>query len=245
MASARDPRDRLAVALDVPSLAAAEILVAQLAGLPGWLKVGGELFTAAGPAAIALAAKQARVFLDIKLHDIPNTVAGAVAAAARHGVGMLTLHVAGGAAMLRAARAAADEAGVTGTRPALLGVTVLTSLGTAELRRVGVQGPVEEQVARLVDLALECGLDGVVASPHEAAAVRSRAGSQLTIVTPGVRAATAAPDDQTRTASAADALRAGSDLLVVGRPVVRAADPGRAAREMLREIESALARRGA
>ena len=151
MFSTAGARDRLAVALDVSALAAARPLVAALAGVPGWLKVGGELFTAEGPAAIALARGAARVFLDTKLHDIPNTVARSVAAAVGHGVGMLTLHAAGGRAMLRAARDAADEAadGSGRDRPILVAVTVLTSLGAADLVEVGIAGGPEEQVLRL------------------------------------------------------------------------------------------------
>jgi orotidine-5'-phosphate decarboxylase len=239
-------RNALAVALDVPRLDAAEDLVRRLAGIPGWFKVGTELFTAVGPAALAAAGSGARVFLDAKLHDIPNTVAGAVAAATRHGVGMLTLHAAGGLAMLRAAREAAEEAAQAAgvARPLLVGVTVLTSLGPADLKEQGIDaGSVEEQVARMVELVLAAELDGVVTSPREAAAVRRRAGPGLRIVTPGVRPAGAAADDQRRTASAAEAIQAGADLVVVGRPVARAPDPAAAARELLREIEAALGAR--
>jgi orotidine-5'-phosphate decarboxylase len=241
-------RDFLAVALDVPRLDAAEDLVRRLDGVPGWLKVGAELFTAVGPAALAAAGSVARVFLDAKLHDIPNTVAGAVAAATRHGVGMLTLHAAGGVAMLRAAREAAEETAqaIGVSRPLLVGVTVLTSLSPADLKELGFQADsVDEQVARLVDLALAAGLDGVVASPREAAAIRQRAGPGLRIVTPGVRPTHAAGDDQRRTASASDAIQAGADLVVVGRPIVRAPDPAGAARELVREIELALGSRRA
>jgi len=241
-------RDSLAVALDVPRLDTAEDLVRRLAGVPGWLKVGAELFTAVGPSALVAAGSAARVFLDAKLHDIPNTVAGAVSAATRHGVGMLTLHAAGGIAMLRAARDAADEtAAALGTaRPLLIGVTVLTSLSPADLKDLGINASsVEEQVARLLDLVLAAGLDGVVASPREAAEVRRRAGPGLRIVTPGVRAAGAADDDQQRTATAAEAIEAGADLIVVGRPVIRAPDPAAAARQLVREIEVALGARRA
>ncbi len=234
--------DRLAVALDVPDLARARGLLEALRGVPGWLKVGSELFTASGPDALAAAQRHARVFLDTKLHDIPNTVAGAVAAAARQGVAMLTLHAAGGGAMLRAAREGALEgASAAGCEPPLLlAVTVLTSFGPPELKEVGVAGGVDEQVARLVDVALAAGLDGVVASPREAAAVRRRAGDALRIVTPGIRPAAWPRDDQNRTATAAEAIRAGADVLVVGRPVVAAADPGAAARMLVCEIEQAL-----
>ncbi len=241
-------RDRLAIALDVPRLDTAEDLVRRLDGTAGWLKVGAELFTAVGPAALAAAGSSARVFLDTKFHDIPNTVAGAVAAATRHGVGMLTLHAAGGIAMLRAAREAAEQtAAATGNpRPLLIGVTVLTSLSPADLKELGIEAAsVEEQVVRLVDLVLAAGLDGVVASPREAASVRRRVGAALRIVTPGVRAGNAPDDDQARTASAGEAIEAGADLVVVGRPVVRAPDPAAAARQLVREIEVALGARRA
>jgi orotidine-5'-phosphate decarboxylase len=243
MQQRRSARDRLAIALDVPRLDVAEDLVRRLEGVPGWLKVGAELFTAVGPASLAAAGSVARIFLDAKLHDIPNTVAGAVAAATRHGVGMLTLHAAGGIAMLRAAREAAEETAdaIGGPRPLLIGVTVLTSLSPADLKDLGFQADsVEDQVARMLDLAQSAGLDGVVASPREAAEVRRRAGPGLVIVTPGVRPQGAAGDDQRRTASAGEAILAGADLLVVGRPVARAADPAAAARQLVREIEAAL-----
>jgi orotidine-5'-phosphate decarboxylase len=235
-------RDRLAVALDVPTLAEAEALIEALAGVPGWLKVGAELFTAVGPPALAAAGRRAQVFLDTKLHDIPNTVARSVAAATRHGVSMLTLHAAGGRAMLRAAREAAEDtaAACGGSRPALIAVTVLTSFAAADLEEVGVtDASVEDQVARLVDLAVAAGLDGIVASPREAAAVRRRAGEALRIVTPGIRPRDWPADDQARAASAAEAIAAGSDVLVVGRPVLRAPDPAAAARGLIGEIEQA------
>jgi orotidine-5'-phosphate decarboxylase len=233
-------RDRLAVALDVPDLAAARAAVARLGGVPGWLKIGSELYTAAGPAALGLAGESARIFLDTKLHDIPRTVAGSVAAAARHGVGMLTLHCAGGGAMLRAAREAAGEAtAATGQeRPLLVGVTLLTSLAPADLAEVGLAAPALDQVLRLAELALEAGLDGIVASPREAAALRGRFGSRPLVVTPGVRPVGWPRDDQARTATARQAIAAGADLLVVGRPVLGAADPGRAARDLIAEIEA-------
>jgi orotidine-5'-phosphate decarboxylase len=243
-----DARDRLAVALDVPGLAEAEHLIARLAGAPGWLKVGAELFTAAGPDALRAAGARARVFLDTKLHDIPNQVARAVAAATRHGVAMLTLHASGGRAMLRAAREAADAAARAVGRepPALVAVTVLTSLSLVDLEELGVAaGAVEKQVSRLVELALACGMDGVVASPREAARVRELAGSALRIVTPGIRPSDWGGDDQARAATAAEAIEAGADLLVVGRPIVSAPDPGLAARRLLDEMGRALgARRG-
>jgi len=240
----RAPRDRLAVALDVPRLEEAEALIAALDGVPGWLKVGSQLFTAAGPAAVRAARRSARVFLDIKLHDIPNTVAGAVTSAADLGVSLVTLHGSGGRAMLRAAREAADAAAGS-ERIRLVAVTVLTSLSPADLKEVGIgAASVEDQVARIVDLAVDEGIDGVVVSPREAEVVRRRVGDALWIVTPGVRPAGPTHDDQARVATPAEAIAAGSDLLVVGRPVVRADDPASAARDCVREIEGALAARG-
>jgi orotidine-5'-phosphate decarboxylase len=239
-------RERLAVGLDVPDLARAEALIESLGGVPGWLKVGSELFTAAGPAALEAAGRAAKVFLDLKFHDIPNTVARAVAAAARHGAGMLTVHAAGGREMLRAARLAAEEAAADqgGSRPLLIAVTVLTSLSPSDLKETGVAaGRVEEQVDRMVDLAVSAGIDGVVASPLEAQRVRARAGGALRIVTPGVRPADWPEDDQARTASAQQAVAAGSDVVVVARPVIRAASPAQAARRLVQEIEAGLAAR--
>jgi orotidine-5'-phosphate decarboxylase len=239
------PRDRLAVALDVPTLDDARRLIDSIAGAAGWLKVGGELFTAAGPAAIQAAAGSGRVFLDTKFHDIPNTVAKSVAAATRAGVGMLTLHASGGSAMMRAARDAAGEAAAAAgvDSPCLLGVTVLTSLSPSDLKEVGIEGAVDDQVARLVDLAIESGIGGVVASPLEAAMVRRRAGDVLRIVTPGIRSSADDSDDQARIATPGAAIAAGADVLVVGRPVVRSSDPKRAATALVTEIERALAER--
>jgi orotidine-5'-phosphate decarboxylase len=238
-----EARDRLAVGLDVPRLDEAERLLEVLGDLPGWIKVGAELFTAAGPAALRAAARRSRVFLDTKLHDIPNSVAGAVRAAVGHGVAMLTLHACGGEAMLRAAREAADEAAarVGRPRPLLIGVTVLTSLDDASLTATGVQGGVAAQVARLVEAACETGLDGVVASAREVAAIRALTGSRLRIVTPGIRPPGWSTDDQSRVTTPEIAVRAGADLLVVARPIVRAADPRAAAASCLEAIGKALA----
>ncbi len=239
----REARDFLAVALDVSSIEEAQRLVASLRGGPGWLKVGSELFTTAGPPAIELAAKSASVFLDLKFHDIPNTVAHAVRAATRHGVEMMTLHAGGGLAMLRAARdAAGDEAAKLGVSPPeLVAVTVLTSFSEEELARVGVSPPISDHVARLVDLALEADIAGVVSSPHEAAEVRRRAGPEFRIVTPGVRPTGGEKGDQVRVATPESAIRAGSNLLVMGRPILHADDPASAAQGICRDIEAALA----
>ena len=238
--------DHLAVGLDVPDLETARPLVARLAGQVGWLKVGSQLFTAVGPPAVTLAREAARVFLDLKFHDIPNTVASAVRSATALGVGMLTVHAGGGGSMLRAARDAAEDAAAKHgvERPWIVGVTVLTSLDAGDLKEVGVAvASVEEQVARLVGLAVAAGADAVVASPREVGRVRATAGDALRIVTPGIRAAGAAADDQARTATAGEAIAAGSDVLVVARPVLQAPDPAAAAAALVAEIETGLAAR--
>ena len=232
----RTARDRLIVALDVPGLAAAEGLVDCLSGVVGHFKVGSALFTAAGPAAVEMIRRRGgRVFLDLKYHDIPATVAGAVEAAARLGVGLLTVHASGGAAMLRAAAEAARAAGRD--RPRIVAVTVLTSLDRAALQReLGVPIAVEGHAVHLATLAREAGCDGVVASPREAARLRSVLGPGALIVTPGIRPAGSAAHDQARTATPAMAVRAGADYLVVGRPITGVADPAAAAASILVEI---------
>jgi len=236
-------RDRLAVGLDVSSLSEAAAVLEALHGAVGWLKVGSELFVAAGPPAVALAAAHGRVFLDLKLHDIPNTVARAVRAAVGLGVSLLTVHAAGGREMLEAARDAAAEAATRSghERPRIVGVTVLTSLAETDLALAGVAGGLCSQVARLVDLAAAAGLDGVVASAQEAAEIRRRMGPDFFLVTPGVRPRGASADDQARTATPAEAIAAGADLLVVARPILRAPDPAAAARAIVAEIEAAAA----
>jgi orotidine-5'-phosphate decarboxylase len=232
----RAARDRLIVALDAADLAAAEALVERLAGVVQHFKVGSALFTAAGPAAVEMVRKRGgRVFLDLKYHDIPATVAGAVEAAARLGVGLLTVHASGGVAMLRAAATAARAAGKD--RPRIVAVTVLTSLDRAALQReLGVPVAVEGHAVHLAALAREAGCDGVVASPREAARLRAILGPDALIVTPGIRLAGGSGDDQARTATPATAVRAGADYLVVGRPITGAADPAAAATAILAEM---------
>jgi orotidine-5'-phosphate decarboxylase len=228
-------RERLIVALDTPVLSAAETLVDRLAGVVTHFKVGSALFTAAGPAAVEMVRRRGgRVFLDLKYHDIPATVGAAVEAAARLGVGLLTVHASGGAAMLRAA-AAARAAG--SDRPRIVAVTVLTSLDRAALHgELGVPVAVEGHAAHLALLARNAGCDGVVASPREAARLRSILGPGALIVTPGIRLAGGRADDQARTATPATAMRAGADYLVVGRPITGAADPAAAAAAVLAEM---------
>lgn len=240
----------LVVALDFPEAGPALALARHLVGRVAYLKVGLELFTAAGPAVVATLVEQGhKIFLDLKLHDIPNTVAGAVAAARRLGVGLLTVHAAGGSGMLRAAVEAAGgragEPGGGGGSLALLGVTVLTSLDQAALATTGVAGHLGDQVLRLAALAAECGLYGVVASPREAAQLRSVHPEPFRIVTPGVRPTwEAAAGDQARITTPRQAVLSGSDLVVVGRPITGAADPVGAAERIGQELVLALRERG-
>lgn len=210
----------------------------RLRGSAGLVKVGSQLFTAEGPRAVQrLAGLGLGVFLDLKFHDIPNTVAGSVAAAAAlpH-VQMMTLHASGGLAMMRAAR---DAVANRKRRPALLGVTILTSLDSAALRQIGLAGPAPTRVVALARLAKEAGLDGVVASAHEARAIRRACGPRFLIVVPGIRPAAAAAGDQARIATPAEAIRAGANYLVVGRPITGARDPGAAAAAITSEIAAA------
>jgi orotidine-5'-phosphate decarboxylase len=228
-------RDRLVVALDVPSAEEALLLVDRLAGRAGMFKVGSQLYTAAGPDLVrGLVARGEKVFLDLKYHDIPNTVAAAVSAACRLGVSLLDVHALGGKAMMEAAVGAMPA---MGTR--LLAITVLTSHDAAGLDELGVAGEVTDTVRRLALLAHAAEVDGVVASPQEVPIVRDACGKDFLIVTPGIRPAGARTGDQARSATPAAALKAGADLLVVGRPIIEAPDPAAAARAILREMEGA------
>jgi len=237
-----DARERLIVALDMETLAEAERLVDRLQGLVTRFKIGSQLFTAAGPAAVESVHKGgAEVFLDLKFHDIPNTVAGAAREAARMGVLMFNVHASGGRAMMRAAAdgaaAAAKELG--GRRPLVLAVTVLTSLDRRALsQELAVAASVEGHVLHLAGMAVEAGLDGSVASPNEIGALRTNRGRDWVIVTPGVRPAGSVTDDQSRIATPRAAVAAGADYLVVGRPITGATDPARAAEAVLREMAS-------
>ena len=230
--------DQLVVALDVDTSAEARTLADRLRGAVGGFKIGNRLFTSAGPAFVEeLASRGDRVFLDLKFHDIPTTVAGAVAAATRLGVWMLNVHASGGSTMMRAARAAADEEAARRSRPAplVIAVTMLTSLDQQELAEIGLSASVADQVGRLAALAESAGLDGVVASPHEIEIIRRRCGGRFAIVTPGIRGASDQRGDQSRTLAAADALAAGATYLVVGRPIIAAADPRAAAERIAAE----------
>ncbi len=224
-------RDRLCAALDFPSWPAAEAFARAVAPEVGLLKVGLELFAAEGPGAVRAAVALGRpVFLDLKLHDIPNTVEGAARGAAASGASLLTVHASGGAEMIRAA--------VRGAGPALgiLAVTVLTSLDAAALARIGLAGSPEEAVVRLARLAVAAGARGVVCSPLEVAAVRAAVGATPLLVVPGVRPAGAPTGDQARVATPREAVRAGADVLVVGRPLRDAPDPAAAARAMAQSL---------
>ena len=223
---------QLLAALDVDTTAEALSLADQLRGIVGGLKIGNRLFTSEGPAVVeAIAARGDRVFLDLKFHDIPQTVAGAVAAATRLGVWMINVHASGGSVMMRAAIDAAREEAARGSRPTplIIAVTMLTSLSEAMLGDIGVSGAMSAQVQRLAALAKAAGLDGVVASPQEIALVRATCGPGFTVVTPGIRSVEDPKDDQHRTLSASEALAAGADFLVVGRPIIAAPDPRAAA----------------
>ncbi len=232
-------RTELVVALDVPSASQVGPIVDTLGADVRWYKVGLELFAAEGPRALEpLRARDKHVFLDLKLHDIPRTVERAVRAAATHGVGLLTVHAAGGRVMLEAAVAAAREFGRD--RPRLVAVTVLTSLDAAELERIGLRGGPAEAAARLAELAIGAGVDGLVCSPREAAELRARFGPTVLLVTPGIRGAGAATGDQKRTGTPAEAVRAGATHVVVGRPILEAPDPTAAARAVLAEMAQAL-----
>jgi orotidine-5'-phosphate decarboxylase len=228
-------RDRLIVALDVPTAEAARALVDQLAGEVGLFKVGSQLFTAAGPGFVQeIVGRGENVFLDLKFHDIPNTVAGAVSSASRLGVSLVDVHGLGGRAMLEAAVGA-----LPAMKTRLLAITILTSHDEMSLEQIGVNGSVHDSVRRLALLARDSGVDGVVASPHEVAVIREACGADLLIVTPGIRPAGAATGDQARAATPATALAAGADYLVVGRPITEAEAPRAAAAAIVREMESA------
>ena len=221
------PESRVIVALDTPDLARAEVLAGLVAPVAGLVKLGLELFCAAGPSSLARLAAHAPVFLDLKLHDIPNTVAGAVRSLAPLGASMLTLHAGGGPAMITAARKAAEGAGPA--RPILLAVTVLTSMDAEQLGLVGVAGGPAQQVLRLARMAMDAGADGLVCSPREVSLIRDALGEAPMLVVPGIRPAGSAAGDQARIATPEDAVSAGADWIVVGRPITESDNPAAAA----------------
>ena len=230
-------KDRLIVALDVPSATQSRRIVQSIGDAATTYKVGQQLFTAEGPQVVRdLIASGRKVFLDLKFHDIPNTVAAAIRSAAELGVSMLTVHASGGSAMLKAA---ADAAGQSPGRPLVLAVTVLTSLSDADLQETGVSGAVLGQVLRLGALARSAGCGGLVASAQETRALRRELGEGFAIVTPGVRPAGSAAGDQARVVTPRDAIAAGATHLVVGRPILEAPDPAKAAADIVAEIEMA------
>ena len=232
----KTPEERLLVALDTDDIDRAVALADGLAGAVGGVKLGKEFFTANGPAGVErIMATGNRVFLDLKFHDIPNTVVGAVRAAVRLAPFMLNVHASGGADMMRSAVAAA-HAEVGSARPIMLAVTVLTSLGDEDLAAVGIAGSAEDQVDRLARLAAQCAMDGVVCSPREVARLRAAQGPPFVLVVPGVRPSWAESGDQKRIATPAQAVAAGADYLVIGRPITRADDPAAAARRIADEI---------
>ena len=238
---------QLLIALDVDSGARALELAKQLRDLAGGFKIGSRLFTTEGPDLVRrLVGSGARVFLDLKFHDIPNTVAQAVEAATATGVWMLNVHASGGVPMMQAAtRAAAETAAKEGRqRPIVIGVTVLTSMDATTLASIGVQRPLLDQVVTLATMAREAGLDGVVASPQETAAIRAACGPDFSIVTPGIRGASAGTsrDDQSRTMGPAEAIKAGASYIVVGRPIIAAADPRGAAAAIVEELGAVTSR---
>jgi orotidine-5'-phosphate decarboxylase len=240
-------RRRLIVALDYGSLPPASDLADKLSGLVGMFKIGNQLFTAAGPEAVQEIARYASgVFLDLKFHDIPTIVAGAVSSGRNiPGVVFLNVHTLGGPAMMQAAAEALARGGKSKLGQKLLGVTILTSMDEKSMRQVGISGRPGDRVVRLAKLAKECGLDGVVASVQETRAIRKACGKDFLIVTPGVRPAVSEKsgrkDDQSRVATPSEAIRAGADYIVVGRPITAAADPVTATEEILREIDQAQA----
>jgi orotidine-5'-phosphate decarboxylase len=233
-------RERLIVALDLDDLEAATELVRSLAREVGMFKIGKQLFTHAGPQAVRLIQDLGgEIFLDLKFHDIPNTVAKAAIEATRLGVKMFNVHASGSLEMMRLTVKEVERVSRQQKlrRPIMLGVTVLTSLGQEDLQRLGVEHKIADQVVRLALLTKEAGMDGVVASPHEVADIRQACGQRFVIVTPGIRPADSQRNDQQRVMTPADAVRAGVDYIVVGRPILEAKNPIMAARSIVAEMD--------
>ncbi len=236
-----DARSRLIVALDLPDRAAALAVRDRLSGHVGYFKLGLEIFVREGPDLVEqFVARGDKVFLDLKLHDIPNTVAGAVRSACRLGISMLTVHAAGGRKMLEAALEAAQA---SATPPLLLAVTALTSLAPLDALSIGIRDPLASWVDKLAELSNEAGIPGLVASAHELPGLAARFAGAMKIVVPGIRPGGIPAQDQARTASPADAIRAGADFLVVGRPILQSPDQASAADTIVREIAGAISDR--
>ena len=234
MESSGAAKDRIIVPLDVPTPAAAQELVRKIGGAVGFFKIGNQLFTSAGPAIVGeVLDSGAKVFLDLKYHDIPNTVERAVEAACKLGVQMLTIHLSGGRTMCQAAVAGRGTADVL-----ILGVTVLTSLNDTGLREVGFRGSIQEEVLLLVELAKEVGITGLVASPLELGVLRGRYGSLFTTVIPGIRPAWSEAGDQKRVLTPKEAVDAGADYLVIGRPITASSNPRAAVDRIVNELEA-------
>ncbi|HXF05868.1 MAG TPA: orotidine-5'-phosphate decarboxylase [Blastocatellia bacterium] len=235
-----DAAARLILALDLPTRARALEFIHETEGLVGSYKIGSQLFTAEGPTLVRdIVARGQSVFLDLKFHDIPNTVAGAAVEAARLGVRMLTIHALGGETMMRRAVEAVHDLcdGEGLTPPRLIAVTLLTSLGREDLKKIHLSGTPEEIVADLAELAYSCGMDGVVASAHECPAIRARVTDpRFVLIVPGIRPADSSPHDQQRIVTPGHALRLGADYLVVGRPILESPTPRQAAERILAEI---------
>jgi orotidine-5'-phosphate decarboxylase len=221
--------DKIIVALDVPTEKAALALLTELHSDVSFFKVGLQLYTAAGAGIVGGISFLAKVFLDLKLHDIPNTVANAVAAASKRGVEMLTIHLSGGAEMIRAATERKEKMSI-------LGVTVLTSANEQTLRETGIDDKINKQVLRLAKLGIENGVDGIVASPHEIRALRAEFGNDVKIVVPGIRPSWSQPGDQKRTMTPHEAVEAGADYLVIGRPIIAHKNPHEALGKILEEL---------
>ncbi len=232
-----DSKSRLIVALDVPDRAVALQTVDRLAGRVGYFKLGLEIFTREGPRLVEeIRDRGEKIFLDLKFHDIPNTVRGAVRSACRLGVEMLTVHASGGPAMLAAA---CEEARSSESNPLVLAVTALTSLSQEDAQNLGVRGSVEQWVVKLAAIAYGAGIRGLVASTKELPVLRKKFAEEMKLVIPGIRPTGAALQDQARAATPADAIRAGADFIVVGRPILQAADPATAADAIIAEIHQA------
>jgi orotidine-5'-phosphate decarboxylase len=234
-----DPKEKIIFALDVEHFSEAQQWVKILKNQVGLFKVGKQLFTHAGPKVIdMILAKGQKVFLDLKFHDIPNTVAKAGEEATKHNVTMFNLHALGGSEMMKktveASRAVAKEIAIP--KPIILAVTILTSMDENNLKEVGILGPIPEQVGRLASLAMKAGADGVVASPQEIGIIRQKCGEKFLIVTPGIRMPSSKPDDQKRTLTPREAVSAGADYLVIGRPIKDAKDPLEAAQKIAEDM---------